>query len=45
VHDLIEVYSDIVDGVYTRVTPYRRGQTIAPAAFSDLAPPVADVLG
>ena len=24
-HELIEVRTEIVDGVYTRVTPYRRG--------------------
>ena len=45
VHDLIEVRTDIVDGVYTRVTPYRRGQAITPFAFADLTVSVADVLG
>jgi Uma2 family endonuclease len=45
VHELIEVRTEIVDGVYTRVTPYRRGQLIAPRAFADLPVSVADVLG
>ena len=45
VHDLIEVRTDIVDGVYTRVTPYRRGQLVTPRAFADLTVSVADVLG
>src|SRR5689334_12367469 len=31
-HELVEVRTDIVDGLYTRVTPYRRGQTLAPRA-------------
>jgi Uma2 family endonuclease len=44
-HDLIEVGTEIVDGVYARVTQYRRGQLIAPSAFEDLAVSVADVLG
>jgi Uma2 family endonuclease len=45
VHDLIEVRTDIVDGLYTRVTPYRRGELITPRAFADLTVSVADVLG
>jgi Uma2 family endonuclease len=44
-HDLVEVRSDIVDGVYTRVTPYRRGQTLAPGSFPDLSLTVSDLLG
>jgi Uma2 family endonuclease len=44
-HDLIEVRTDIVDGTYSRVTPYRRGQTIAPRAFPDVGILVDDVLG
>jgi len=44
-HDLVEVRSEIVDGVYTRVTPYRRGQTLAPLSFPDVALAVSDVLG
>ena len=44
-HDLIEVRTDIVDGVYTRVTPYRRGQLITLRAFVDLTVLVSDVLG
>jgi Uma2 family endonuclease len=45
IHDLVEVRSDIVDGVYTRVTPYHRGQTLAPVSFPDLSLPVSDLLG
>jgi Uma2 family endonuclease len=45
VHDLIEVRTDIVDGVYTRVTPYHRGQLITPRGFANLTVSVADVLG
>jgi Uma2 family endonuclease len=45
VHERVEVRTDIVDGVYTRVTPYRRGETLAPAAFPDISLPVSDLLG
>ena len=45
VHDLVEVRTDVVDGVYTRVTPYRRGEIVAPLAFPDLSLPVSDLLG
>jgi Uma2 family endonuclease len=45
VHELIEVRTDIVDGVYTRVMSYGRGQSIMPRAFADLTVSVADVLG
>lgn len=45
VHDLVEVRTDIVDGVYTRVTPYRRGQTLAPVSFPDVLLAVSDILG
>jgi Uma2 family endonuclease len=44
-HELIEVRTDIVDGVYSRVTPYRRGQTLAPRAFPDVVLKVDDILG
>jgi Uma2 family endonuclease len=44
-HDVIEVYTDIIAGRYTRVTPYRRGATISPAAFPDVVVKVDDVLG
>jgi len=44
-HDLIEVHADIVDGSYSRVTPYRRGQSVSPAAFSDLIVQVDEILG
>jgi Uma2 family endonuclease len=42
---LIEVRTDIVDGVYTQVTTYRRGQTISPRAFPDLVIPLEKILG
>lgn len=41
---LVEVVTEIVRGVYTRVVPYRRGDSITPIAFPDLAIAVADVL-
>ena len=36
---LVEVYTDIVDGTYTRSHPSRRGQTLSPAAFPDVPVP------
>ncbi len=45
VHDLVEVHTDSVDGVYTRVTPYRRGQMITPLGFPDVSVRVTDILG
>jgi Uma2 family endonuclease len=44
-HGLVEAHTDIVGGVYTRVTPFRHGQTLAPTAFPDLAVRVDDILG
>jgi Uma2 family endonuclease len=44
-HELVEVRTDIVDGLYTRVTPYRRGQTLAPRAFPDVVLKVDEILG
>ena len=44
-HEGVEVRSDVVDGVYTRLTPYRRGETLKAGAFPDLAVPVGDLLG
>lgn len=34
---LIEVHTDVVDGVYTRIVPYSRGDAISPRAFPDVA--------
>jgi Uma2 family endonuclease len=45
VHGLVEAHTDIVDGLYTRVTPYHHGQTLSPAAFPDLALRIEDILG
>jgi Uma2 family endonuclease len=44
-HELIEVRTDILDGHYTRVTPYSRGENIAPRAFPDVVLKVDDILG
>jgi len=44
-HEIVEVHSEIVGGVYARVTPYRRGQAIAPLAFPDVMLSVSDVFG
>jgi Uma2 family endonuclease len=44
VDDLIEVHSDIIRGVYASVVPHRRGGSISPQAFEDLAVPVSDIL-
>jgi Uma2 family endonuclease len=41
---LMEVCTEIVSGAYTRVVPFRRGESIVPLAFSDLAIAVAEVL-
>ena len=40
----IEVYSNPVDGEYTERRNYQHGQTVTPAAFPDIALPVADVI-
>ncbi len=39
----VEAHSEIVDGVYTRVTPFRRGEVIVSSAFPELQVPVDDV--
>jgi Uma2 family endonuclease len=44
-HEMIEVRTDIVDGTYSRVTPYRRGQSLAPRAFPDIVLTVDEILG
>ncbi len=41
---LIEVHTDIVGGAYTRVTPYRIGDTVSLSRFPDVRVPVADVI-
>jgi len=41
---LVEVYTEIVAGAYTRIVPYRSGETIRPLAFPDLEILVCDVL-
>ena len=40
----IEVYSNPVDGEYTEKRTFRHGQTVTPAAFPDIALPVADII-
>ncbi|HSO38807.1 MAG TPA: Uma2 family endonuclease [Labilithrix sp.] len=41
---LVEVFTEIVNGAYTRVVPYRRGDSVAPLAFPDLLIAIADVI-
>jgi Uma2 family endonuclease len=40
---IVEVHTEIVEGRYTRVTPYKPGETIRPLAFPDVAIAVADL--
>jgi Uma2 family endonuclease len=42
---IIERHSEPADGVYARLTPFRRGETIQPLAFPDVAVGVDDVFG
>jgi Uma2 family endonuclease len=44
VDDLIEVHTDIVRGVYTKVIPRRRGDEVALERFPDVRIAVSDVL-
>jgi Uma2 family endonuclease len=41
---MVEVHTDIVGGAYTRITPYRSGDTITPKRFPDVKIPVAGVI-
>lgn len=41
---LIEVYTDIVHGIYTRVTPYRKGEAIRLRHFPDVEIHVDSIL-
>ena len=41
----IEAYTDPSNGEYTTRRTFHPGQTVSPAAFSDVALPVADVIG
>ena len=41
---LIEVHTDIVHGAYTRITPYRKGETIRLRQFADVDIAVDSVL-
>ena len=41
---LIEVHTDIVDGAYTRITPFARGSQITLRAFPDVSIGASDVL-
>ena len=41
----IEAYTDPSNGEYTTLRTFRPGQTVSPAAFPDVALPVADVIG
>lgn len=44
VDELVEVHTEIVRGVYTRVVPSKRGDRIVPLAFPDVTLAVDDVL-
>jgi Uma2 family endonuclease len=41
----IEVHCEIVDGAYSRVTPYRRGEVVVSSVLAELKVPVDDVFG
>jgi len=41
---LVEVYTDIVGGVYARMTPFRPGESIRLVAFPDTVVAVSDIL-
>ena len=41
----IEVYTDPVNGEYTTLQTFRRGQTATPTAFPDVVLPVSDIIG
>ena len=43
--DVIEVYREPSGGAYLQVTQARRGETLSPQAFPDVALPVEDLLG
>lgn len=42
---VVEVHSEISNGAYSRVTPYRAGATIRLQRFEDVLISVADFLG
>jgi Uma2 family endonuclease len=42
---IVERHSEPMSGAYTRVTPFRSGETIAPLAFADVAVRVDEVFG
>lgn len=41
---IVEVHTDIVRGVYTRVVPFKRGERVVPKDFPDITLAVDDVL-
>ena len=41
----IEAYTDPVNGEYTSLQTFRRGQTATPTAFPDVVLPVSDIIG
>jgi Uma2 family endonuclease len=41
---ILEVFTDIVRGAYTRVIPYQRGDTVSPLAFPDVRVAVSEIL-
>jgi Uma2 family endonuclease len=44
VDGLIEVHTDIVRGVYTRIVPYKRGDIVTPLGFPEASLAVDDLL-
>lgn len=44
VDGIVEVHTEIVRGVYTRIVPYKRGERVVPKDFPDVALAVDDVL-
>ncbi len=43
-HRLVEVHTDVVDGAYTRVAPYRAGDSIPMRRFADVTVEVSRIL-
>jgi Uma2 family endonuclease len=41
----VEVHCEVVDGAYSRVTPYRRGEVVASSVYPELKVRVDDVFG
>jgi hypothetical protein len=42
---LVEVHTEAMDGVYTRIVPYSGDEVVSPRAFPDVSVRVSAVLG